>query len=142
MIPHIIRPSTDADAGFVFSSWMRTMASEHGVPEDDEEARRTYWRANAPAVHEAMKRGRIVVAAARKDPARILAWACAEPPEVLHFAYTRQRGTMGRHGLCRGLLEHLGMARVARGTFYTEQGWPRVARCFESLTLDPYVRSA
>jgi hypothetical protein len=138
MIPHIIRPATDDDMRLVESSWLRTLATEYGVPEEAL-PRARFWRANGPGIRDLCRRARVVVACSRADQREVMAWACAEPPGVLHFVFTKQRGTWGQQGLCRALLKHLGMAREATATHYTDQGWPRVARCFDKLTLDPHV---
>ena len=121
------------DRAFVFDSWLRTMAYDLDVPDDDA-ARAKFWRAQKPVIASLLARGKTLVACSRIDPDEIMGWACAEPPGLLHFVLVK--GGTQRMGVCRSLLKSLGMGREATASHHTVRGFPRVQRCFETLTLD------
>lgn len=133
MIPHIIRPAKSADEGYIFDSWLRSMAHDLSIPDDDGERRR-FWRAQKLVVAACLKHGKTLVACSRLDQDEIMGWACAEPPGLLHFVVVK--GGCQRQGLCRELVKALGMAPAAKASHHTARGFPRVRRCFESLELD------
>lgn len=132
VIPHVIRPLQAADEPFLFDCWIREMATDLEVPDDDIE-RRDFWRAQKPVIARLLKRSTTLVAVTPAE-GKIVAWAVAEPPGLLHFVYVR--GPLRRGNLCGALMKALEMDAVARASHHTVRGFPRVRRCFEMLELD------
>lgn len=137
MIPHVIRPMRVADEGFVYDSWLRSLADECNVERGDAEAVKKFKRSMRPALERIItnKRTATLVACGRRDENQLFGWACGEAPGVLHFAYVGKdwRG----HQIARALVAALKLAPESRATHYTSWGFPRIARMFADLQFDP-----
>lgn len=143
MIPHAIRPYRSTDEGYVYNSWIRSMADDiglikHGKVADDEGFRRFMLEQKA-SIQDIQRGARTVVAVSPLDSDAIMGWACGEPG-TLHFVYVGKDSR--RMGLCRPLFAALKLGPEATATHHTERGFARVKRCFERLTLDPYVKES
>lgn len=144
MIPHAIRPYRSTDEGYVYNGWIRSMARDLGLIGSDGQVKdhdgfRSFLMAQKATIQEIQRHARTLVAVSPLNDDAIMGWACGEP-DTLHYVYVGKGSRKG--GICRALIEALGLGPVARATHHTERGFPRVKRCFERLTLDPYVKGA
>jgi GNAT superfamily N-acetyltransferase len=137
VIPHKIRPATLGDHGFIFGSWLGSLADECDVDRDDDKAFRAFKRSMRPTLEAIITRPGVttLVACARADEDALMGWACGEAPSVLHFVYVAKPWREQKLG--RALCEALKLTAKAQATHYTSWGFPRVARMFEDLTFDP-----
>lgn len=137
MIPHKLRPLATADHGFVYDSWLRSLADECEVDRNDASAVRAFKRQMRPGLEKILTRpeATTMVACARADENQLMGWACGEAPGVLHFVYVAKdwRGK----GIGRALCGALGLTPASKATHYTSWGFPRVAKLFDDLQFDP-----
>lgn len=144
MLPHAIRRYRSTDEGYVYNGWIRSMARDLGLIDSagkvaDHEGFKSFMLAQKSAIADIQRSARTLVAVSPLDDDTIMGWACGEG-DALHYVYVGKGARKG--GICRALITALDLPPVARATHHTERGFPRVKRCFEKLTLDPYVKES
>jgi hypothetical protein len=138
-IPHAIRaydPGRDREESYVYDNWIRCLADDLDIPDSDKE-RGAFWRAQKKAIGKLLERSTALVACSPRDENTIFGFIVAEPPERVHFVYVRKNMRGG--GICRALVEAARLADVCTATSHTSWGFPRLARLFERLDLEPIV---
>lgn len=116
--PYLLRPYGRAlDRDFVVSLWLMSYASSrHGrrwganIPHAPE--RSAWWKAHEPIVLACISRGETTLLCLGDEPDVILAFACTEGTDVVHYALVKRR--FHREGFSADMLRALLGDRLER----------------------------
>lgn len=106
----VLRRPRPTDQGYVASTWVRSATAIGWRPVSGAKAGREMSRLVARVLER--RDTRVLVAAAASDLDRVVGWVAhvAEVPvPLVHYVYVRQ--SERRAGVCRRLLEHVGVRR-------------------------------
>jgi hypothetical protein len=110
-----IRPALEADASFIFNSWLKSFR-ENGIarPVSNE----VYFAEQHKLIEKLLKRCTTVIACNPTDPAQIFGWACFERVDgifVLHYVYIKHPYRL--LGLAKELLKEANHDFTTAGLF-------------------------
>jgi ribosomal protein S18 acetylase RimI-like enzyme len=121
-----IRPATDADVPWVYSSWLKSYR-EHGsgvsrIP------RETYYNAHRKRIDNVASQATTLVACAPENHEQILGWLCAAAgvggyDAVLYYGHVKSH--CRRQGIMRALIAALGITKAnnCAYTHHTKISW-------------------
>lgn len=110
-----IRPAIEADAPFIFSSWLKSFR-DHGLARPI--SQEVYYSEQHKLIERLLKTAKAFIACDPKDPASIYGWACFEHVEgifTVHYIYVKH--PFRNLGIGRELLNQSGHDLQTAGLF-------------------------
>jgi hypothetical protein len=122
----------EADHPFVLSTWLRTASQDPRIDED------TFFSEHQRAIKSLLPRATAVVACAKDDPEQLFGYVVANPPDTLHYLFTKnwcRRMGIGR----RLMVEAFGDATPTE-TSNTSKAWSSAASAMGiKARFNPYA---
>lgn len=129
-LPHMMRPATEADLGFLRDPWVQEMRHSpwsRGVPDD------VYFPEMKAFVGRVLRRSYTLIACNPEDPTHVFGFVTFERPNVVHWIYVKR--AYQRVGLGQALLD---AAKLAGGKLIATQA---SSACFDKFDRKTHERT-
>jgi hypothetical protein len=138
-LPIHVRPALEADAAFIFNSWLKSFRdSSFAAPVSNE----TYFTEQHKLIERLLKRCKVFIACEPQDHTNIYGWVCFEEHEgvfTLHYAYIKHNFRM--LGIAKELLKESNHDFNSAGIFtHLTKSALRIHHKF-NLMYHPYILS-